>query len=223
MNSSLVWKIPLGALLSVTAWFAYQFGMHAGDWAEKVLTDQTTRVLTASMDAIHDSRKDVLREVTALRKDTMRQLDELRNTADARLSDIATRAEGQFSQANDTLAGISSHIVPTLDHVESITGHADEASAILFARNGLPAQLLGVTAAAKVTLGEAAQTMKTIRDTTATEGPATAAAIREVTQQAGGIATDVHTFTTAATRPVPWYRKVGSILYSGARVGAALF
>jgi hypothetical protein len=221
--ASILWRLALTALLGIMAYFAFQFGQHAASWTERVIDRQADKTRAELSKSVTDSRKDILREVAALRKDTMRQMDDLRTTADARIAAIAASADAQLARTNDTVAALRSDLRPTLAHMEAITAHADEASGILLARNALPAQLLGVTAAAKVTLGETAQTMRTVRDVAATEGPATAKAVRIAAEQAGGIATDVHTFTTEATRPVPWYRKVGSILYSGARLGTALF
>ena len=41
-----------------------------------------------------------------------------------------------------------------------MTAHVDTASGILLARNALPAEILGVTGAAKVAFGETAQTLR---------------------------------------------------------------
>ena len=204
--ASIAWRLALAALLGIMAYFAYQFGTHAATWAERVVNRQTDRVLATTRDAIHDSRKDVLREVAALRKDTMRQMDELRITADARLVDVARIADKQLSRTNDTVASVVTAFEPSLSHIESITAHADEASAILLARNGLPAQLLGVTAAAKVTLGETAQTMRTVRDTT----PQIAANIQRATDESALTAEQSRIAMknlAEATKPLPrWLR-----------------
>jgi len=221
--ASALWRLALAALLTLLAYLAFEFGLHFGDWAERILDREAGRLTAAATAEIDTTRREVLREVASLRRDTTRQLTDLRLTADARIAAIAASADAQLSRTNDTVAGFRADLGPTVQHVENITAHADDASAILLRRDALPAQVLGLTAAAKVTLGETAQTLRTVRDITAAEGPSTARAIREAAQQSSGIATDIHTFTTAAVAPVPWYRKIGSVLYTGARVGTAIF
>ena len=205
--ASILWRLALTALLGIMAYFAYQFGLHAGDWAERVVNRQTDRVLSTTQRTIQDSRKDVLREVAALRKDTMRQMDELRTVADARLEDISRRADAQISQVNGTVAGIGIALAPSLQHVANVTAHADEASSILLARNGLPAQLLGVTAAAKVTLGETAQTMRTVREAT----PQIAASVQHATDESAATAAQTRIFMAnlaKMTKPLPTWARI---------------
>jgi len=220
---SLLWKLPLGVLIGILAWGAYLAVEYAPAWTQAQIQREADKTRTATRQAIAENMRPVLGEVKAWRKDTNRQLDDLRSMVDTHATDLAVRADKQLTRTNDTVAALRNDIQPSLTHVEAITQHADEASAILFRRDALPAQMLGLTAAAKVTLGEAAQTMRTVRDTTAAEGPATAKAIREATQQVSGIAADIHTFTTDAVAPVPWYKKVGRLLYSGAILGANFF
>jgi hypothetical protein len=49
---------------------------------------------------------------------------------------------------------------PTFDNAAAITAQVRDASAILLRHDALPAQLLGLTDAAKVTLGQTAETMR---------------------------------------------------------------
>jgi len=219
---SLLWKLPLGVLLGILAVGAYLMVKDAPAWMQSQIQREADKTRTATRQAITENMRPILGEAKAWRKDTNRQLDDLRNTVDAHATDLAVRADKQLTRTNDTIAGLRNDIQPSLTHVEAITQHADEASAILFRRDALPAQMLGLTAAAKVTLGETAQTMRTVRDIAAKEGPATAKAVRVGAEQLSGVATDFHTLTTDATKPIPWYRKMGSILYTGSKVVTAL-
>jgi hypothetical protein len=110
------------------------------------------------------------RQITALRADLRAESAAYRTTLDGRLAaiqkDAANQLTGfrkvanvQLGQANASigqLAAIGAGLQPTIQHV-------NEASAVLLRRDALPAQLLGLTAAAKVTLGESAQTMRDVR------------------------------------------------------------
>ena len=78
---------------------------------------------------------------------------QIRTTADRRLGDTLARVDVALGEVHE----IRGDFQPILAHVNNITEHADEGTKILFARNALPAQLLGLTAATKVTMGEWAQ------------------------------------------------------------------
>ncbi len=112
---------------------------------------------------VEAARKDVLvrseRQVAAVRTDLMREVGEIRLAADRRVGDTLARAD----RALATVEALRQDVKPTLDHSAAITAHAEAASAVLFRRDALLAQLLGLTAAAKVTLGETAQTMRSVR------------------------------------------------------------
>ncbi|MDE2104523.1 MAG: hypothetical protein KGL39_45225 [Patescibacteria group bacterium] len=115
--------------------------------------------LNAQIDGV---RKDLLGkdgQVASLRDDVMSQVAELRDTADRRLGDTLARVD----TALVTVDQLRADLQPTLTNVQAITGHANEASAILFRRDALPAQLLGAVAAAKTTLGQTTLTMRTFQ------------------------------------------------------------
>jgi len=85
----------------------------------------------------------------------MAEAAQIRITADRRVGDTLGRVDVTLAQVDALRADLK----PTLENAASITAHANEASAILFRRDALPAQLLGLTGAAKVTLGQTAETM----------------------------------------------------------------
>jgi hypothetical protein len=97
-----------------------------------------------------------------LRKDAGAQLTAIQGNA---LTAIATAA-GPLNTAAGTVEQLRKDLQPSIDHAASITAHADEATAILFRRDALPAQLLGVLGGAKVTLGQTAETMRDIQRAT---------------------------------------------------------
>ena len=171
-----IWRFALAAFLVVLAWQAYSLRKLPA-WAQVQITREGDNTRAAALSAIADTRKDLLKEVantraevlqqvTALRADVMTRADTLESNADTRIVEISGKLDAQLTRTNDTLASVAGGLQPTLTNTASITAHADGAAAILFRRDALPAQLLGVTAAAKVTLGETAQTMRTIRDAT---------------------------------------------------------
>jgi len=89
-------------------------------------------------------------QIAALRTDVMGEVAQIRTTADRRLGDTLARVDVALGEVHE----IRGDFQPILAHVNNITEHADDATKILFARNALPAQLLGLTAATKVTMGE---------------------------------------------------------------------
>jgi hypothetical protein len=100
---------------------------------------------------ISNTRADAKELVGDFRKDT--------------LTAIAT-ATAPLNKAAGTVEQLRADLKPSIDHAASITAHADEATAILFRRDALPAQILGVLGGAKVALGETATTMRDVQRAT---------------------------------------------------------
>jgi hypothetical protein len=149
------------------------------------------------------TRREALAEIAAWRSDTAGQLAGIR--ADA--LEAVGMAAAPVSEVAETVAEIHQDLKPTLDHAASITAHADEASAILLRRDALPAQVLGLTAAAKVTLGETAQTMRSVKDATP-----------KIAESAVAIADDARREADAIARPKHWYERILGPAYAAARV-----
>lgn len=132
------------------------------------------RVLSAAVPLIDKHagliRRDLFGQVEALRLEVLGPEGRWVSLQSAVLARVdegvriieATRREN-VAPVLTAAIGVISDLRPTLRNAESITGHADEAAAILFRRDALPAQVLGVLGGAKVTLGETAQTMRTVR------------------------------------------------------------
>lgn len=93
------------------------------------------------------------RQVAALRQDALARVDTALTTADRRIGGTLARVD----TALGTVEALRKDLAPTIANAASITAHVNEASAILCCRDALPAQVLGLTAAAKVTMGEWAQ------------------------------------------------------------------
>jgi hypothetical protein len=105
------------------------------------------------IDQVAAARKDAFGQIAALRTDVMGQVAQIRTTADRRIGDTLGRVDVALGEVEE----IRGDFKPILAHVNSITQHTDDATAILFRRDALPAQILGLTAATKVTMGEWAQ------------------------------------------------------------------
>jgi len=142
--------------------------------------------------AVHDAVAAVPGELRATRAELAHQVEELRSASlaeirrqasplapmlDRQLSEITGRLDSQLSGmrqdirdsvflAVSPVQGLREDLAPTLANLQGITANANEATSILFRRDALPAQLLGVTAAAKVTLGQTALTMRSFQETT---------------------------------------------------------
>jgi hypothetical protein len=78
-------------------------------------------------------------------------------------------------------------------------------------------QMLGLVAASKVTAGETAQTMRTVRDA----APKIVASVADVGNSADGIAADVQREADEATKPKRWWQKILGPIYTVGRLVAA--
>lgn len=186
---------------------------------------QAAETRNAALLAISDTRKDALGEIANLRRDlltrvdslsakadqqltstrqeVLAQVDGLRYTANSRIGDTLKLADAAIAEVRNLHAEVS----PILMNAAQITEHANAASAILLRRDALPAQILGLTAAAKVTLGESAQTMRTIRDSTP-----------KFVAQGQAIATDFQGITANINRLTKphWYDRLLGYTLNGA-------
>jgi hypothetical protein len=139
------------------------------------------------------------------------RVDTLTNKADTQLTgaradikEIGDLFSSRVDAVKDSLIAeihpVMANAAQITANAASITAHADEASAILFRRDALPAQLLGVTAAAKVTLGETAQTMRTVRDAAPEISAAAIKVSNSVASIADSGAQEAKKFTAPQTR-----------------------
>lgn len=156
---------------------------------------------------VQSAREDLLgradRQVSALRGDVMGEVAEIREAADRRVGDML----GRVDTALGTMNVLHDDLKPTIENVAAITAQAKDASAILLRRDALPAQLLGLTAAAKVTLGQTAETMRDIQRATP-EIVANIKATTEASTEASQNTAQVMANFAKATRPLPTWARV---------------
>ena len=178
---------------------------------------------------VESTRKDLLgrteRQAVALRGDVMGEVSEIRKTADRRLGDTLARVDAALAQVDALRADLK----PTLENAASITAHVDDASAILLRRDALPAQILGVTAAAKVTLGQTAETMRDIERATPRmlstwdEIGANVKATTQASTEASRNTAQVMANFARATKPLPTWVRIGlAVAPPVAQVGASV-
>lgn len=177
--------------------------------------DATRTALTSEIDATRkdlDSQLDATRaqvlatvntQATGLRADTKSELDAYRTVADARLGDTLARVD----TALGTVDTLETALDPTLKNVAEITAHTNDATAILFRRDALPAQILGVTGAAKVALGQTALTMRTIQTATPEITENIKVASAESAKASANTAKVMANFAEA-TKPLPKWMRV---------------
>jgi ABC-type transporter Mla subunit MlaD len=171
---------------------------------------------------VHSAREDLLgrtdRQVTALRGDVTADLALIEEAADRRLGDTL----GRMDAALGTVNAIHDELKPTFENTAAITAQAREASVVLLRRDALPAQLLGVTAAAKVTLGQTAETMRDIQRATP-EIVDNIKATTEASTEASKNTAQVMANLAKATKPLPaWARVVLAIAPPAVQTGAAI-
>jgi hypothetical protein len=136
---------------------------------------------------------------------------EIRKAADRRLGDTL----GRVDTALGTVNALHDDLKPTLENAAAITAHAKDASAILLRRDALPAQLLGLTGAAKVTLGQTAETMRDIQRATPqmlstwNEIGTNVKATTEASTEASRNTAQVMANFARATKPLPTWARIG--------------
>ena len=174
---------------------------------------QATRADLA--DQVEAARRDVLTkadsQLSAFQLESFRQIAEFRGVADRRLGDTLARVD----TALGTVDQFRTDLQPTIANAESISAQANEASAILFRRDALPAQILGLTAAAKITLGQTATTMRSIQEAT----PQMLATVQQVgdnvkatteaSTEASRNTAQVMANFARATKPLPTWARIG--------------
>jgi len=116
---------------------------------------QASGLGAAAFDQVKQLRGDLFSEVANWRTATTEQITGIR-------ADTLTAVSTVMQPANDLVASLK----PTIDHAQSISAHADEATTMLFRRDALPAQILGTLGATKVTMGQTALTMKKVEEAT---------------------------------------------------------
>lgn len=176
--------------------------------------DLTGQVQSARLDLL--SRTE--RQVAALRRDVMGEVAEIRLLTDRRVGDTLGRVDVALATAN----ALHDDLKPTLENAAAITAQAKDASAILLRRDALPAQLLGLTAAAKVTLGQSAETMRDIQRATP-EIVANIKATTEASTEASKNTAQVMANFAKATKPLPaWARVVLAVAPPAVQTGASI-
>ena len=128
---------------------------------------------------------------------------EFRTTADARLASIQDQVER-------TTNGIRADVRPMLDNAASIEAHTDKAVV------DLHPQVLGLVAAAKVTAGQAAQTMREVERAT----PALLEDAQGIADSVDGIATDAHSITADIAKPKTFWGKAKAFLETAGKIAA---
>lgn len=153
----------------------------------------------AALDAIAETRRDLLAEVARWRADTKDLSAETVHKVDARLTameaDLGAAIRQILAQTGE-LAAIRSDLHPILSDI-------GQATSVLSRPDALPAQTLGLVAAWKVTGGEVAQTMREFRKV----APDVAANANRTVAAAAGTAEQVQSLT----KPSRWYWRLARI------------
>ncbi len=217
------------AALAITACLLVRCATHTIRSLPAVMSAEIAATRAEIMRQIEAARIEALvtvdRQATALQARSFQQIAEIRNVADRRIGDTLTRVD----RALLTIEGLRGDLQPALTNVREISTHANEASAILFRRDALPAQLLGLTAAAKVTLGQTATTMRAIQEAT----PQMLATVQQVgdnikatteaSTEASRNTAQVMANFARATKPLPTWARVGlAVAPPLAQVGASV-
>jgi hypothetical protein len=174
-----------------------------------VLPGEMTATREALLGEVRAARKDVLarseRQAVGLRQDLRATAEEIREAADRRVGDTLARADAALETAED----LRGDLKPVLDAAQDTLHDADRTVA------DLHPQVLGLVAASKVTAGETAQTMRSVRDAVPNfiaQGNTIAGNVSTATVEFSGVASNLNRITKPK-----WYdRLIGYGLSFGA-------
>jgi hypothetical protein len=203
---------PLCALAVTVCLCALVLSVRATFVSLPVQFDGFSRAVVAE---VHGTRTDLSgitvkadAQLTALRKDTLAEVREWRTAADRQLGDAIQRADARLKEGTDTVSGLREDLRPAIQHGASIAAQIDSAAPPFLDCEFNPDCAFNRFQGASKAFEK---TMQAI----AAEAPKATKASAELTTQAAGIATDVHTFTTRFVAPKPWYRRVWSAVVTG--------
>lgn len=181
-------------------------------------------------------RGDAMSAIRSAQSGILGQVHDALAIADGRLGDSLARVDGAIGQVQ----GIRTDLAPlltaagaTLGHAETISAHVADAvpqftDCAYLADDGTPiggnpdCVFNRFQATSKAIERMSASGEKTFAAIAAEAAP-TAKAVRGGAEQVTGIATDIHTITSDAVKPVPWWKKLGRIAYDGANLAARWF
>jgi hypothetical protein len=145
--ANIAWRVALAGLLCMVAWQAYNLPA----WTERQIARESGATRTAALQAIANTRKDLLGEVASLRTDLMARADKalditsrtaqqandrvklLTDDADTWMKTLTAMTDtrlkdtdAQLTRANDSLALVTAGLKPVLDHAGNIAKQVDD-------------------------------------------------------------------------------------------------
>jgi hypothetical protein len=145
--ANIAWRVALAALLGMLVWQAYNLPA----WTERQIARESGATRIAALQAIADTRKDLLGEVASLRTDLMVRADKalditsqtvqqandrvklLTDDADSWMKALTAMTDTrlkdtdvQLTRANDSLALVTAGLKPILDHAGNIAKQVDD-------------------------------------------------------------------------------------------------
>lgn len=204
-SAAIAWRLALAALLvtlSVCSWrmmVAFERLPTQLDWRLAIEAQETRAALLPEIDAL-------VEEIAATRRALDTQAGQAIRLADRRLAGIEQIAQEEISQVrNDLMAEVQT----LRNSLESAIGRADKLLADTDrAVQLLTPQALGLAAAAKVTAGETATTMRDWRRATPALIQGIDQVVRNSNRTTEATATVMQNFA-AATKPLPRWMRVG--------------
>src|SRR5580692_11685724 len=175
------------------------------------------------------SRRDLLsrteREADALRKDVMTEAAAVRITADRRLGDTLSRVDTALA----TVDSLRRDLKPSFDHTAAITAQVNDSLPMYLDCDHNPDcvfnRYVGVSKGverASANFGQMSQDVRGVLPPMLDTWSQIGAGVSGVTRNVDGITADVHTMTTAATKPKSFWGKVWAGITVTSRF-AALF
>lgn len=148
-------------------------------------------------------------QTSLTRADLNHQLDLTRQSITSEIAPISSHTVEMLSATTETVNQTRESLIPALQSVQKASDDFPD----------LIRDLRFTAARSARTMGHVEQ----MSDAIAAATPAMTATTAKTSKELSGIATDIHKVTSRVTGPKPWYRKVWSVIQTGASASHFIF
>jgi len=185
--------------------------VRAATWAVAAVPYQIQATRAALIAEIAATRSDLIQQIAASRRDVMAEAAAVRTTTDRRLGDTLSRVDTALA----TVESLRHDLKPSLDGAAAITSQIGDALPLYLDCDHNPDcvfnRYVGVSKGierASANFGQMSQDVRGVLPPMLKTWSQIGAGVSATTVNVDGITADVHTMTTAATKPKSFWGKV---------------
>jgi hypothetical protein len=215
--AGVLWRVALTFLLLVMTEGVIKVGHYGPAWVQAQIQREGDATRADALKAIADTRADALRAIADTRRDLLARVDAGLVDADQQLATLNATVSQQLGAANASIskvAGIRDDLQPLVKPVQNTLDVVSDNADLLGRCDHNPDCVANRLIPAMKNFERMAAAGEVTFKAVSAEAAPTSKAVREGAQQITGIATDVHTATTDAVKPEPWYKKTGNVAYA---------